>query len=108
MSSHIPPEMRMWRTDERGRAIYALISNDPRRPSDMDPLLGTMDSPIVADDVINTHNGALAMYGRRYGASLAAASQRKGRQEDEVYFQVNAGEREQLVELCQWLNSGPF
>lgn len=108
MSGHIPPEQRMWRTDERGRAIYALITNDPRRPLAEDPMLGVMESSIVAEDVISTHNGALARYGRRYGRILAAAQDKEGAQQNEIYFQVSPGEKEQLLQLTEWLNSGPF
>lgn len=108
MSTHIPPEQRMWRTDKGGRAIYALISNDPRRPSDDDPMIGAMESSIVAQDVISTHNGALARYGRRYVNILAMAEQREDTQTSEVYFRVNAGEKEQLLGLMAWLNNGPF
>lgn len=108
MSTHIPPEQRIWRTDERGRAIYAVISNSPHRPSDDDPLLGIMESSIVAADVISTHNGALARYGRRYNQVMASAEENEGAQIGEVYFQVSAGEREQLLQLTSWLNNGPF
>jgi hypothetical protein len=98
----------MWRTDERGRAIYALISNDPRRPSPDDPMLGAMESSIVAEDVISTHNGALARYGRRYNRILAAAQDKEGAQLNEIYFQVSPGEREQLQQLTDWLSNAPF
>jgi len=108
MSGHIPPEMRMWRTDERGRAIYALISNDPRRPSDDDPMLGAMESSIVAQDVISTHNGALARYGRRYNRILSAAQDKESTQLNEIYLQVNHGEKEQLVQIVQWLHDAPL
>jgi len=108
MSTHVPPEQRMWRTDKRGLGIYALISNDPRRPSEDDPMLGSMESSIVAQDVISTHNGALARYGRRYGSVLASAEVREGAQVNEVYFQVSPGEKQQLLELVDWLNSGPY
>jgi hypothetical protein len=108
MTIHVPPEQRMWRTDKRGLAIYALISNDPRRPSEDDPMLGSMVSSIVAQDVISTHNGALARYGRRYGNVLASAEVREAAQVNEVYFQVSPGEKQQLLELVAWLNSGPY
>jgi hypothetical protein len=98
----------MWRTDERGRAIYALLSNDPRKPSNDDPIIGTMESSIVAADVISTHNGALARYGRRYARVLAKAEEQEGAQMNEVYFQVSPGEKEQMLELTRWLNNGPF
>lgn len=61
------PELRYWRTDFRlGRNVYALISNDPDTPSDMDPLIGTMETTGLAEDVVNSHNGLLSRFGRRY------------------------------------------
>ncbi len=60
-------ELRYWRTDLRlGRNIYALLSNDHDAPSDKDPLIGVMESTALAEDVVNSHNGLLARYGRRY------------------------------------------
>ena len=61
------PENRFWRTDLRiGRSIYVLLSNDPESPSDQDPMIGTMETTAIAEDVVNTHNAALSKYGRRY------------------------------------------
>lgn len=63
---------RQWRTDLRvGRSIYVLLSNDPDQPSEMDPLLGVMESSAVAEDVVNSHNGLLARYGRKYPERIA-------------------------------------
>lgn len=64
-------EMRYWRTDlQLGRNIYALLSNDPSVPSATDPLIGVMESSALAEDVVNSHNGLLALYGRRYQKSV--------------------------------------
>lgn len=61
------PEQRFWRTDLRlGRNVYALVSNDPKSPSDDDPLIGVMESTVLAEDVVNSHNGLLARYGLKY------------------------------------------
>lgn len=58
---------RLWRTDlRRGRSVYVLLSNDANAPSDSDPLLGVMESSALAEDVVNSHNGLLNRYGRRY------------------------------------------
>lgn len=60
-------EMRYWRTDlQLGRNVYALLSNNPEVPSVSDPLIGVMESTALAEDVVNSHNGLLARYGRRY------------------------------------------
>lgn len=64
-------EHRFWRTDLRkGRNIYALISNDPEIPSETDPYIGTMESTFLAEDVVNSHNGLLDRYGRRYSERI--------------------------------------
>ena len=69
------PEQRYWRTDLRlGRNIFALLSNDPEDPSDQDPMIGTMESTGMAEDVVNTHNAALTKYGRRYLTALQTPS----------------------------------
>lgn len=61
------PEERFWRTDfRRGRGIYALISNDIKKPSEYDPLLGVMETAELAETVVDTHNRALTKFGRRY------------------------------------------
>lgn len=63
---------RFWRTDLRvGRSVYVLLSNDPDAPSEMDPLLGVMESSAVAEDVVNSHNGLLHRYGRKYPERIA-------------------------------------
>ncbi len=71
-------ERRYWRTDLDffrnkkvvGRNIYVLLSNNPDRPSVTDPLIGTMESSGLAEDVVNSHNELLSRYGRRYPTSL--------------------------------------
>lgn len=61
------PEERFWRTDAKlGRNIYALISNDITKPSENDPLVGSMETPTLAEDVVDTHNSVLSMYGKPY------------------------------------------
>jgi hypothetical protein len=63
---------RFWRTDLRvGRSVYVLLSNDPDEPSEMDPLLGVMESSSLAEDVVNSHNGLLHRYGRKYYERIA-------------------------------------
>lgn len=65
------PEQYYWRTDfDLGRTVYALISNDPDAPSIHDPMIGVMESTALAEDVVNTHNGALQRYGRKYPQRL--------------------------------------
>lgn len=64
--------VRFWRTDLRvGRSIYVLLSNDPDVPSESDPLLGVMESSALAEDVVNSHNGLLTRYGRKYPERIA-------------------------------------
>jgi len=61
------PENRLWRTDvKRGRGIYALISNDVSKPSEFDPLIGTMESSALADRVVEVHNAVLNTYGKTH------------------------------------------
>lgn len=68
------PEEFYWRTDLRlGRNVYALLSNDLEKPSPNDPLLGTMASSVIAEDVVNSHNGLLERFGRRYPKRIAKA-----------------------------------
>ena len=65
-------ELRYWRTDLRlGRNIYALVSNDPDSPSETDPLIGVMESTALAEDVVNSHNGLLVRFGRRYSERIS-------------------------------------
>lgn len=105
----IPPEMRLWRTDDRtGRSIHSLLSNDPTRPSPDDPFIGTMESAVVAEDIVSTHNGSLRMFGKRYPKVMSDAEVNPKPSEDEVYFKVSPGEKAQLIQLTEWLNSGPF
>lgn len=64
-------EERYWRTDLRtGRNIYALISNDTAMPAETDPLIGVMETTSLAEDVVNSHNGLLTRYGRKYPARI--------------------------------------
>lgn len=61
------PGSRLWRTDvQLGRSIYALLSNDVKSPSESDPLIGVMETSELAEIVVDTHNGALSKYGRRF------------------------------------------
>lgn len=61
------PETRYWRTDlQVGRSIYALLSNDVRKPSREDPLIGVMESSALAENVVESHNSLLNKYGRQY------------------------------------------
>lgn len=65
-------EQRYWRTDLRlGRNIYALLSNDTELPSDIDPIIGVMETTTLAEDVVNAHNGLLERYGRKYPERIA-------------------------------------
>lgn len=65
------PSERLWRTDLKlGRNIYALISNDLRRPSSQDPLIGSMETSELAEIVVDTHNQILRMYGRHFRKAL--------------------------------------
>jgi hypothetical protein len=66
-------EQRLWRTDFRlGRSIYALLSNNVRKPSPQDPLIGVMETSELAEIVVDTHNNALMKFGRHYVRALAA------------------------------------
>lgn len=109
------PEERLWRTDfKKGRGIYALLSNDIARPSDEDPLIGTMESSIVAENVVNTHNGAMSLYGRRYAQVLADAEiNPPDNPKQEVYFKLDRTdldreEYSQLLAIARWLYKGPI
>jgi hypothetical protein len=62
---------RLWRTDIRlGRNIYALLTNDVRRPTPQDPLIGVMETSEIAENVVDTHNNALIKFGRHYKRAL--------------------------------------
>lgn len=66
------PIERLWRTDYKiGRNVYALISNDVKRPSPQDPLIGTMESTELAENVVDTHNQAIIKFGRHYIKALS-------------------------------------
>ena len=48
-----------WRVGRRvGRTVYAQFGADP---ADTDVLIGLMDSPALADEVVAAHNVTLAM-----------------------------------------------
>jgi len=66
------PEERLWRTDfKRGRGVYALMSNDVKKPSELDPLVGVMESSELAENVVDLHNNALMKFGRHYLRALS-------------------------------------
>lgn len=47
----------VWRTGRKvGRTIYAQLGE---LPSDDDRLIGVMDTPVMASEVVNAHNEAL-------------------------------------------------
>lgn len=103
------PETMLWRTDKgRGRNIYALLSHDIMRPSMDDPLVGIMESSAVAEDMVNTHNGVMALYGRRYAQVLAEAEQAPSDLKSELYLKLGRGEHEQLLKIAEWLFKGPI
>lgn len=109
MESQIPPETRLWRTDKgRGRNVYALLSNNVLLPHDDDPLVGIMESSAIAEDVVNTHNGVLALYGRRYPRVLHEAEQEPANPKGELYFKLGRGEHDQLLSIIGWLYKGPI
>lgn len=65
-------ETRFWRTDLRtGRSIFVLLSNDTENPSELDPFIGVMESSVLAQNVVESHNGLLERYGRRYPERIA-------------------------------------
>jgi hypothetical protein len=67
------PSERLWRTDFKlGRNIYALLSNDETKPSKNDPLIGTMETSELAENVVETHNLVLKKFGRRYRRVLGS------------------------------------
>jgi hypothetical protein len=97
---------RYWRTDiRRGRNVYACISNDPTQPSEDDPLVGTMETSEIAEDVVNTHNGALAQFGKRYRTVLSDVD--SGRADaGEVFFVLGREEKQGLMAITDWLRGG--
>lgn len=121
--ANIPnPGDRLWRTDLRGlgRGVYALLSNDVEHPSPEDPLVGVMETTEMAEDVVNTHNGALAMYGRRYRRVMHQAEQtpraiamhtrrhRRVTEEEDLSFSFSLRdeERQGLFAIVEWLRDG--
>jgi hypothetical protein len=55
------PSMYQWHTwrigSKVGRTIHAQLGE---LPSDDDPLIGVMDTPQLAEEIVNSHNAALA------------------------------------------------
>lgn len=72
MAQVTDPENRLWRvgSGESGNEIYALVYNDVTRPSRNDVLLGSMETPSLAEQIVNTHNQVLRKFGRHYKAAL--------------------------------------
>ena len=67
------PEEWFWRTDlHLGRNIYVPLSNDVTKPSEDDPLIGTMESSELAEMVVDLHNLALERFGRHFRKALAS------------------------------------
>lgn len=109
------PEERLWRTDLRtGRRVYVLLSNDVTKPSEDDPMIGAMETSTIAENVVNTHNGALALYGRRYPQILADAEiNPPDNPKKEVHFkfdstEMDRAEHAQLLAVVRWLHNGPL
>jgi hypothetical protein len=50
-------ESMFWRTGRRvGRTVYAMLDLDP---SDIDPLIGVMDTKALAEAAVRAHNAEL-------------------------------------------------
>lgn len=100
------PINRYWRTDlKMGRNVYACVSNDPSLPSADDPLIGVMETSEVAEDIVNTHNGALTQYGRRYPKMLSDAGQDRNVRPGMIPLALTDGERRKLLVLTNWIHS---
>lgn len=57
-------ERRLWRTGRKvGRTIYAQAG---REPSDVDELIGVMDTPDLAEEAVRAHNEDLLTDHLRY------------------------------------------
>lgn len=109
MSSLGDPAHRYWRTDAKAssRQIYLCLSNDPTKPSDDDPLLGVLESSSLAQEVVNTHNDALAKYGRRYRTVLASKEpEQRATVPSEIILDLPVEERRGLLELLRWWRQG--
>lgn len=66
------PGERLWRTDFKlGRNIYALLSNDVKKPSSHDPMVGVMETSELAEIVVDTHNRVILKFGRHYLKALS-------------------------------------
>jgi hypothetical protein len=68
------PKDRLWRTGSgtNGNEIYALLFNDVTKASRNDPLIGSMDTAELADNIVDMHNRVLRKYGRHYITALKA------------------------------------
>lgn len=67
------PGSRFWRTDYKiGKNIYVLLSNNVEKPSQQDPLIGTMETTELAEIVVDTHNVSIQKYGRHFRRVMAA------------------------------------
>lgn len=68
------PENRVWRTGSgtNGNEIYALLFNDVTKPSRNDPLIGSMDTAALAENIVDMHNRVLRKFGRHYITALRA------------------------------------
>jgi hypothetical protein len=49
-------ETLLWRTGDLGRTIHAVIGSIP---TEHDPLIGCMDTKLLADAVVRDHNTAM-------------------------------------------------
>jgi hypothetical protein len=62
MTSEKPLLRARWRVGRKvGRTIYAMVGSEP---SDLDMLIGVMDSEALARDAVSAHNTRLAQEGR--------------------------------------------
>jgi len=106
--AHIPVESRFWRTDDQqGRKIYALMSNDPTRPHELDPYIGSMETANSAQDVVDTHNGVLTRFGRRYPETLFESLSRTA-PADDIYIKATPQEKRDFLFILAWLVEGPM
>lgn len=108
MTTLTEAEHRFWRTDERmGRTIYALLSNDVVHPSENDPMIGVMETSELAEDVVNTHNTLLQLYGRRYPQVLESSeTPENAPRQDLLRIELNDQEKENLLGYVAWLRDG--
>lgn len=104
----ILPEERFWRTGTSigDRHIYACLTNDPSKPHADDLLVAVVESPDVAEDIVDTHNGALQQYGKRYRKALTSPSTASEPDPDEIYIRLSDNERKAMRRLIGWLRTG--